>query len=161
MDKEQLKIRKATEKDYKAVNSLYYETYNLYYRNIPESYKETPKKILARGTFLNMIEDENARVLVAESDNQVVGTLYATIEKEEDDAVTHGYHRISIDEVSVCPDYRSKGIGSLLMKEIENWARENKICDLTTLVYAFNEKAINFYENNGYAPYSVKLNKKI
>jgi ribosomal protein S18 acetylase RimI-like enzyme len=100
-------------------------------------------------------------MFVAECDGKVVGVLYATIESADDDEVTHGYHRVSVDEVSVDPEYRSMKIGSKLMQEVENWAKENEISDLTTLVYAFNDRAVKFYEDNGYKPYSIKLNKKI
>lgn len=161
MNKTEIKIRKATETDFEPVNSLYHETYSLYHQNIPESYKETPKRLLPKGTFINMVEDKNALVLVAEGKSQVIGMLCATIEKEESDEVTHGYHRVSIDELSILPGHRRQGIGSLLMKAAEDWAKDNKICDLTVLVYCFNGKAIKFYESNGYKPYSLKLNKKI
>lgn len=161
MNIDKLKIRKAIEADYKSVNLLYYNTYSLYHQNIPKSYKETPSNILPRGTFLNIIDDKNCLMLVAEYEGKVVGVLYANIESADDDEVTYGYHRVSIDEVSIDPDYRSMGIGSKLMQEAENWARQNNISDLTTLAYTFNDRAVRFYENNGYEPYSIKLDKKI
>ena len=161
MKKEDIKIRKAVETDYNSVNSLYFHTYNLYFQNIPESYKETPKELLSKGTFLNILDDKKTLLIVAEYNEKVIGVLYALIESADDDEVTHGYYRVSVDEVSVHPDFRSKGVGTLLMKEAENWAKENKITDLTTLVYSFNDRAINFYKKNGYDPYSLKLNKKI
>lgn len=156
-----VKIRKATETDYETVNSFYYETYSLYYRNIPESYQKTPKNILPRGTFLNMIEGKRALVVVAELKSKIVGLLYATIEKEEGDEVIKGYHRISVDELYVEPSHRNKGVGSLLMQDVEKWAKKKRINDLTVLVYAFNQKSLKFYENHGYKPYSIRLDKKI
>lgn len=108
-----------------------------------------------------MVENKNALVAVAELNNQVVGVLYATIEKEESDEVVRGYNRVSVDELSVLPGFQRKGIGSLLMKEVEDWARKHKILDLAMLVYTFNKKAIKFYEHNGYEPYSLKLNKRM
>ena len=161
MKKEEIIIRKATGEDFEVVNSLYYETYSLYHKNIPLSYKKTPKNLLPKGTFLDMLENKNTLVAVAELDNQVVGVLYATIEKEESDDVVKGYHRVSVEELPVLPGHRRKGIGSILMKEAENWAREHKIFDLAVLVYVFNKKAVKFYESNGYEPYSLKLNKRI
>ncbi len=157
----EINIRRAVEADYHAVNLLYRNTYNIYYQNIPESYKKAPSDLLSKGTFLNILEDKNSLMIVAENKKRVVGVLYAMIESADDDEVTHGYHRVSIDEVSVDPEFRSMRIGSKLLKKAEDWARQNKITDLTTLVYAFNNRAGKFYQNNGYVPYSVKLNKKI
>ncbi|MFA7243851.1 MAG: GNAT family N-acetyltransferase [Patescibacteria group bacterium] len=162
MTNNRTKIRKAIEADYGAVNSLYFETYNLYFRNIPDSYRKTPKRVLPKGTFLNMIEDEqNALVVVAEVDNKIVGFLYATIEREDDNEVARGYNRISVDEVSVLPNHARRGVGSQLLQEVEKWAKIKKISDLTVLVYDFNKNAINFYSKNGYVPYSIKMNKKL
>ncbi len=161
MNNGNITIRKASEDDYSAVNSLYFETYNLYHNNIPASYKKTPKPTLPRGTFISIIDDKNVLMIVAEIKDKVVGMLYATIEEYKGDEWSMPYNRVSIDELSVLPNYQGKGIGSLLMQEVENWAKRKKVSDLTVLVYEFNDKAIKFYQNNGYDPYSIKLNKKI
>lgn len=57
MTNNEIKIRKATEKDYLSVNLLYLETDSLYSKNIPETYKKPPEQTLPRGNYLNMIED--------------------------------------------------------------------------------------------------------
>lgn len=161
MTTKNIKIRKATEKDYPAVNTLYYETYNSYHKNIPDSYKKTPKKALPKGTFLNMIEHKESFVIVAKKNEVVVGMLYATIEKNEGDEWSHSYHRVSIEEISVLPAFISQGIGTMLLQETENWTKKKKINDLIVLVYAFNKIAISFYEKNSYNPYSIQMKKKI
>jgi ribosomal protein S18 acetylase RimI-like enzyme len=154
-------IREATEQDYDTVNSLYCETYILYHTNIPESYNTVPKRTLPKGTFLNMLEDKESLVVVAEIAKSVVGVLYATIEKDDGDEWTRGYHRVSVEELSISKKYQRQGIGKVLMQKAEDWAKAKGIADMTVLVYAFNENALCFYEKVGYQPYSVKLNKKI
>jgi len=154
-------IRKATEKDYSAINSLYYETYSLYYKNIPESYKKTPENVLPKGTFLNMIEHDESLVIVAENKETVIGMLYAIIEKDEGDKWSNPYRRVSIEEISVLPIFARQGIGSMLMQKAENWTKEKKINDLTALVYDFNKTALAFYEKNSYKPYSIQMKKKL
>lgn len=154
-------MRKAVEKDYPAINSLYYETYNLYYKNIPDTYKKTPKDILPKGTYINMIEHIDSLVIVAEGKEMIVGFLYATIEKDEGDEWSRPYRRVSIEEIGVLPVFAKRGIGTMLIQKAENWAKGKKIEDLTALVYDFNKDALAFYDKNGYKPYSVKLNKKL
>lgn len=154
-------IRKASEKDYPAINSLYHETYSLYYKNIPDSYKKTPKSTLPKGTFLNMIEHKDSLVIVAENNGVVVGMLYAIIEKDEGDEWSNPYHRVSIEEISVLPTFTGQGIGTLLMQKVENWAKEKRIKDLTVLVYDFNKNAIAFHKKNDYKPYSIQMKKKL
>ena len=161
MTKEKIKIRKATEKDYKVISALYYEIYNLYHKNMPDYYKKMPKNTLPKGTFLNIIGDKNAFMIIAEIDKKIIGVLYAEIEKEESDKWIYSQRRVLIEELSISPLYQNRGVGSLLMRNVEKWAQNKKANNLTVLVYSFNKKAINFYEKNGYESYSMKLNKKL
>src|SRR3989339_150276 len=157
MIKEEIKIRKATEADYKVVNSLYFELYTLNQQNIPLTYKKTPTKPQSKGEFLNMLEDNKSLLLVAVVNDRAVGLIYAFIEKETGNNVTYGYHRVYIGDLYVLPDYHRQGIGSLLMQEVEKWAKDRKLSDLAVLVYAFNQNAVSFYQKLGYKPYSIQL----
>jgi GNAT superfamily N-acetyltransferase len=161
MNPEKIIIRKAVEADYKAIDSLYYRTYSLYHENIPDCYKETPKTVLSRGDFINILDSEDDIMLVAEDDGKVIGQLYGMVEHYEGGDVTTDYHRVEVAELSVDPEYERIGVGSKLIKEVEKWTKEKKLCDLAVLTYAFNKKAISFYEANGYEQYSIKLQKKI
>lgn len=161
MDKINIKIRKAEESDYIDVNSLYYQTYNLYSKNLPQSYKKTPKEVLSRGTFIDLLDDKNTLFIIAEVAKKVVGLLYAGVETCESDKVVKGYRRISIYEFSVSPKFTNKGIGTSLLQTAEKWATDKGIKELIVLTYAFNKRAISFYEKNNFIPYSIQLDKKI
>lgn len=156
-----VKIRKAKEEDYSAVDFLYNQTYNLYNKNIPGDYKKPPARTLPKGTYLNMLEDKDAAVIVAEKNRKVVGVLYSIIEKDDGDEWAEPYRRVSIEEISVHSNFINQGVGTMLMEKVENWAKERGIKDMITLVFDFNKNAIKFYEKNGYKPYSIKMVKKI
>lgn len=48
-------------------------------------------------------------------------------------------------------DYRSKGLGTIMMKGLIDWAREDKIIEkLSLYVFASNEKAIGLYKKMGF-----------
>ena len=71
--------------------------------------------------------------LIAETENQIVGTA-------------------AIENVELCtffvhPDFQGKGVGSLLLKEIEKIAVENKI---EIIRFASSLTAVSFYEKMGY-----------
>ena len=161
MDISNLQIREAEENDYKTVNLLYHQTYDLFHRNLPQSYKKTQKTILPRGTFLNLIDDEDALFLVAQINSEVIGMIYAGIEKYESDDVVIGYHRVSIYELAVMDKFQSNGVGHQLVRGAENWAKKKKISDIIVLAHCFNKEAINFYKKNGFIPYSIQLDKKV
>ena len=161
MEINNLKIRKAKEGDYSAANNLYHVTYDMYHEKIPSFYKKQPSQTLPKGTYLNMIHGNESLVFVAEADKNVVGLLYAEIEKEEGDKWVYPRKRVRIEEIAVLPEFSRKGIGKRLLQEAEKWAKKKKISDLILLTYAFNEGAIRFYETHGYEPYSIEMNKKI
>lgn len=64
------------------------------------------------------------------------------------------YDRIEIEYIIVDEDYRKKGIGSKLLKEIE----KNKVKNITLEVRESNKGAINFYKNNGFNVEAVRKN---
>ncbi|MCX6812427.1 MAG: GNAT family N-acetyltransferase [Candidatus Berkelbacteria bacterium] len=161
MTNENFTIRKAVEADYPSVNFLYHKTYTLYHDNMPDQYKKMPASTLPKGTFLNIIEDKKELMIVAEKNKEVVGVLYAITEKDDGDDWAQAYNRVSVEEISVSPKHFNQGIGTKLMQAAENWAKEQNISDVTALVYAFNDNAVNFYKKNYFTPYSVRMNKKI
>jgi len=155
-------IREAKESDYNKVNQLYLVSYSLYYKNIPSVYNQPPKTIISKGTFLSILEDKkNAKLFVAELNNEVAGMVYALIEEQNDEEIAKGYRRVNIEEIAVFDQYSRSGIGSKLILECEKFAKQNKIVELNVLTYSFNKKAIGFYQKNGFSPYSLVLKKRI
>jgi N-acetylglutamate synthase-like GNAT family acetyltransferase len=71
--------------------------------------------------------------LVAESDNQIVGT--AALDKNE------------LAAFFVLPDFQNKGIGSSLLKQIEQIARQKQI---STIIVESSITGEPFYEKMGY-----------
>ncbi len=156
-----IKIREAIEEDYKIIDSLYRESYQLHFEAIPGTYRKVPLKLLPRGTYINTLEDKDSAIFVAEVDKKVLGVINITIEEDSGDEVTKPYRRVSVEELSVAKSSQRQGIGKALMQEAENWAKKKKITDLTVMVYSFNKQAIKFYEKNGYGSYSIRMNKKL
>ncbi|NJB69780.1 GNAT superfamily N-acetyltransferase [Saonia flava] len=64
------------------------------------------------------------------------------------------------DNVFVMPEYRSKGIGQLMMDWLFKYAKEIG-CDATEVnCYVKNEKGKRFWERQGYEPVGYHLIKK-
>lgn len=85
--------------------------------------------------------------------------FFKTLVYEEDSIVgviiyTEIYDRIEIEYIAVDNYYKNKGIGSKLLKSIEN----NDIKNITLEVRKSNDAAINFYKKNGYKIASIRKN---
>lgn len=64
------------------------------------------------------------------------------------------YDRVEIDYIIVDKNYRKKGIGSLLLKQVE----KNKLNNITLEVRESNIYAINFYKKNGFEIVAIRKN---
>lgn len=97
-------------------------------------------------SFINTLSNEHAAYF----------TLYA-------DGVFYGYigmydlvDEVSIINVAVDPNTRSRGYGRLLMEAADNFARERGCGAITLEVRESNTPARTLYEKTGYQAYAVQ-----
>jgi ribosomal protein S18 acetylase RimI-like enzyme len=62
---------------------------------------------------------------------------------------------MNIHDVAVHPDYRSRGIGSALFREVEKVSIKRDCCKLTLEVLEGNERAKGLYRRLGFEPYQL------
>lgn len=58
--------------------------------------------------------------------------------------------QLEVDHFVVDPTYRSLGLGSILLKHIEAWAKEAQCISLELNAYVANSRGHKFYFQNGY-----------
>lgn len=95
--------------------------------------------------------------LIALSDNVPAGYVALVIKD-------FGYRKskyVEIENIGVNPEFRSKGIGHLLMQASEKWAKEQNATKLYVSAYFKNEKAIKFYKKEGFYEIGLELDKKL
>ncbi|OGK58937.1 hypothetical protein A3H84_04410 [Candidatus Roizmanbacteria bacterium RIFCSPLOWO2_02_FULL_40_13] len=68
---------------------------------------------------------------------------------------------LEVENMGVIPEYRSKGIGAMLMENAKKWAKENGYQKLFVNSYFKNQKAIDFYKRNGFEEIDISLEVKI
>jgi GNAT superfamily N-acetyltransferase len=57
-----------------------------------------------------------------------------------------------LDDVSVKPDRRGKGIGTALLEQLKEQLRKESVTRIDVAVHVDNPEARRFYENLGFAP---------
>jgi ribosomal protein S18 acetylase RimI-like enzyme len=77
---------------------------------------------------------------VAEAAGEIVGQIHV-------DASGHGFGEIGM---AVAREWRGKGVGSALMAEAIDWARERGLHKLSLSVFAHNDAAIALYRKFGF-----------
>ncbi len=63
---------------------------------------------------------------------------------------------LQIANVATLPDYRRKGVGSLLLESVLKIAKENACSVITLEVRASNEPAIALYKKHGYTEVGIR-----
>ncbi len=92
-----------------------------------------------------LYESENNVLLLALAGEQIIGT--ASIKADSHYRVSH----IGEIGISILKEYWGMGIGTLLMEELIEWAKESQtIYRLELTVQARNERAVHIYEKMGF-----------
>jgi RimJ/RimL family protein N-acetyltransferase len=93
----------------------------------------------------NLNENQDALVLVAELNNQIIGLLFFVPQTKKKNSHTGEFG------VNVHPDYQHIGIGRVLVEELLKWAKDNSRIEKVFLtVFHTNHKAIQLYKNLGF-----------
>ncbi len=105
----------------------------------------------------------NGKCYLAIDNNKVIGLIMGCIfPYDKYDYLDYKCpKRGEITELIVSKRVRSKGIGSLLINEIEKYFKSLGCEYVMVDVFAYNENAINFYEKKGYHPRMYNNIKKL
>jgi ribosomal protein S18 acetylase RimI-like enzyme len=66
-----------------------------------------------------------------------------------------GCPSLNVHDLAVRPEHRGRGVGRLLLEEIERRARARGSSKLTLEVHATNEQAIHLYRRFGFGPWDA------
>jgi RimJ/RimL family protein N-acetyltransferase len=104
-----------------------------------------------------MITAPDVELVVAELENEIVGSGYARIENAKP-YLQHTQHAY-LGFMYVVPAYRGKGINKMIIDVLATWAATQKITELRLDVYQNNEAAINAYERVGFTKHMIAMRK--
>ncbi len=129
------------------------EKYNIITENYREEYfKKTMEEVYKY----------NGKMLLCSENEEIVGLVVGLINNEE----TFEYDfkapkRGRITELVVAKKCRGKGYGKMLLDFMEKYLSTNGCEDILLGVFGYNEKAIKFYEKNGYHTRLIDMTKKL
>lgn len=137
-------VRTAGERDLAAVRDLLVETWHATYDSIygAERVTEITDEWYSAASLKARLVRPNSEFLIADDGKRIGGTAFA--------AATSDPAIILLHQLYVRPDCQRKGIGKLLLDEIEESFPEAKILRLE--VEEANGPAVAFYRVNGFLP---------
>ena len=94
-------------------------------------------------------KNRNALILVAEKNNQIVGTGAAVIaENSSWHSGKYGYIR----DVYILPDHRRQGLATAIVERLINWLNEQDIPKIELVALVANQEAIRFWSDKQFKP---------
>jgi len=103
----------------------------------------------------SLLTDDASFVVVAEANDQIIGTGYAQI-RESKKSLKHSKHSY-LGFMYVEPEYRGLGINKLIMDNLIGWSKEQGVFDFYLDVYDGNDAAIRAYEKVGFSKSLVEM----
>jgi len=155
-----MRIERATSADIDVIAALN-EAIHARHRELAPSYFRLYSRdnvVVALREFF--AEPETCAVLAWEGPKPIGYCLLKVIEREPN-AWTEGFRRLLVDQISVEPNAQRQGIGTLLMQEACQFAREHHINEVTLEYWANNDAARAFYQALGFEPLTEKVWLKI
>lgn len=107
----------------------------------------------------DLIESNEAEVLVAVFEKEIVGSAYARIEKAKP-YLKHS-HYAYLGFMYVNPSYRGNGINKKIIEELKIWALSRNLNEVRLDVYNDNQSAIRAYEKAGFKKHLINMRMKI
>jgi len=152
--KKDIAVRKAVLEDVPAIVELWKEL-----MDINKQYDERFTRSEAGHdefiSFINdCVEDKDCHILVAETDENIVGYCVALIRPC---IVPHNQRYGHICNLCVSSKYQNKGIGKKLSEETVDWFQQNGISHVEVCVAMENNSAEKFYTKIGFTPYVKTL----
>jgi len=109
--------------------------------------------------FANYLKKKDAVVFVAQSgDEQIVGYLAGFVKP---DATWRPVKSAELDSMFVLKEYRSQGVGTMLVDEFKKWLIPFKVTHVAVTAFTQNERALAFYKKQGFEDFSQTLEMKL
>ncbi|MBD5111905.1 MAG: GNAT family N-acetyltransferase [Ruminococcaceae bacterium] len=135
-------IREIVESEYSVLEDFLYEAIF-----IPEGVEAPPREIIFKPELQVYIKNFGSQdsdyCLVAEIDNKIIGVVWVRIMND----YGHINNQTPSFAISVCKDFRNKGIGTALMKDMLALLKEQ----------GYNQASLAVQKEN----YAVKMYKKV
>jgi len=107
----------------------------------------------------NLIEQEDAYVVVATIDKEIIGSAYALIKNSKPYFKPDKYAYLGFMYVS--PKFRGRGVNGKIIDNLIEWAQSRNLNELQLDVYAENEIAINAYKKRNFKSDILKMRLNI
>ncbi|MCC8404516.1 GNAT family N-acetyltransferase [Paraburkholderia sp. MMS20-SJTN17] len=158
---EQLSYRRASIDDILIVCELGQILNAVHHRARPDIYANATAEFARdKPHWLSSLQGEDRAMFLAEHDGTAVGFITVQVIQPISPLLQPSMVG-RIGSIAVLERLRGRGVGSTLIKLAEEWARKNGANDMRLTVWAFNEQAVDLYQELGYELRAFEMGKQL
>ncbi len=155
-----LNVRTATEADLDQICAVADEVAALHHSHVPEIFA-APDTMRDREFWWSWITQTQSTIHVATDQETVVGFITAKVTQGTVATVLKPRIFCRIGTIVVASSARRQGVGTALMRSIEEWAIGQSAVETRLEVFDFNQEALAFYEELGYGVQSHIMRRRL
>lgn len=143
--------------DFKKVNELAKQVHELHVNWRPDLFLSVDE-VISKEYFEEMIQAKE--IFVAKMQNEIVGYITFNIKEKSNPSMRYR-KQLQIEAICVDEKNRGKGIGTILLRYVKEFGKENDCTDMYLTVNEENENAIKAYEKFGFKVKSIAYSMQI
>jgi GNAT superfamily N-acetyltransferase len=156
-----LNIRRATIDDAELLARLNAPVQQIHYEARPDVYKPAAVTSELIADFHGRLAREDIGIFIGDLAGEPIGYIVTQLAQRDDNPYSYATRTLIVDQLSINPDQRSKGYGEALMQTAFDLAKTLGIGRVVVGVWAFNERAIAFYERQGFRARDIRMEARI
>lgn len=142
-------IRRAEDRDIPGIMALLVQVDMVHHTIRPDLFNGPATKYTAEELKAILADDKTPVFVCVDSQGQVLGHSFCIFQRHVDHNVLTDVKTLYIDDLCVDENQRGKHIGKALYDHVIAFARENGCYNVTLNVWAGNDGALSFYQNQG------------
>lgn len=154
-------VRRATGEDAGTLFQLNKAVQELHVRLYPSDFKQAVAEPDAREFFLGRLKNPDCVLGIAEIDLSPVGYVWFDLQSRPETPLTPARRRLYVHHISVLPAVHRRGIGSALMKYVEQQAVLESVEEIALSTWSANLGAQRFFLSHGFTGFTVAFRKTL
>ena len=151
-----INIRKAKTEDLARLEELYRELEEDAVLYQPEHFVFSPEGTRSE-QMKDFLDSDTQAMFVAEDDGEVIGFAHVVLIKAKKVPCLKPETSLYLQDLVVTAEYRSRGIGTILLNEAKKYGKENGADFFRTQVFPQNTDGMRFYERNGFSTKMITI----
>ena len=157
----QITIRQAEVEDVENLYELFSPVDQMHREAHPEIFKQAEYPADIKDYYRACIQDQGSMIIIAMEEHKVIGGVICSLETAAEIPILVPRTVACIENITVSPSYRKKGVGRLLVEAVQDWANQWNATAIELTVWEFNQDAAMFYNELGFIPYRRRMVKML